>query len=118
MNPNPKINIEAAANEVKLYLDKKKMDLVDWNYWNIECYPPPDDDDYPELKNFAIMWNDFFDHADHVTQDDGQGFPNDIANKYEAETARIADSVNDDADFWELIREEIRPLYKAPPGAA
>lgn len=117
MNPNPEINFEAAAQEVKEYLDKKKLDLVDWNYWQIECYPDPGDDDYPELKKFAAMWSEVFDYADEVTYgDNGEGFPHEIVAKYEDATRRVQDLVNEDSRFWEEIREEVMPLYRPPSG--
>ena len=119
MNPDPKIDIKAAAEEVKEYLDKRKMDLVDWNYWKIECYPDPQDDDYPELKRLAAMWEEVFDYADKVTYGDkGEGFPNEVIQKYEAVTRSIQDLVNGDDRYWEKIQKEIMPLYRPPSGSA
>lgn len=114
MEKYPKIDAEKAADEVKGFLRAKKFDLVDWGYHNIEAYPDPTDESMPELKRFAEMWSEFFDYADTVTEDDGTGFPEDIAERYEAEVGRVEKAVNDDDAFWAEIREEIIPLYKAP----
>lgn len=114
MNENPQVNAEKAALEVKDFLDKKKMDLVDYTYWNIEAYPNPESDEYPELKNFAKLWKDLFDELDKLVDDDGNGFPNEIVKKYEAELAKVVDLVNSDKEYWERIRKEVLPLYEPP----
>lgn len=114
MEEFPKVDAQKAADEIKSFLNQKKMELVDWGYWNIECYPDPTSDDYPELKRFAAMWDDFFKYADTITEEDGAGFPNEVVLRYEDETRRIESAVNSDQEFWKDIQAEILPLYVHP----
>lgn len=114
MDANPRIDVSAAAQEVKSILDTEKMDLIDWGYSDIECYPDPSDDAYPVLKAFAGQWAEFFDYADEHTQEDGTGFPEEIAKKYESVLAEVADNVNADQEFWSRIRAAVMPLYEIP----
>lgn len=116
MEENPKVDIEKATSEVRTYIDSKKMDLIDWGYEKIESYPDPDDDNLPELKRFAAMWNDFFSYADTVTEDDGKGFPHEVVERYEAIVSQVEVAVNSDDDFWSRIRGEVLPLYLPPEG--
>lgn len=113
---DPQIDVAKAADEVKAYVDSRKMDLVDWGYTKIECYPDPNDETYPELKKFASLWNSLFDYADTITESDGTGFPKDIILNYEAKTLQIQDAVNGDTVFWQAVRDQILPLYSVPAG--
>lgn len=117
METHPSVDVVAAAEEVKALLDKNKFELVDWGYDEVECYPGPSDDAYPVLKSFAKMWEEFFEHADKQTRDDGSGFPDEIAKRYESMLAKVEARVNDDEDFWAKIREVIIPLYDVPQAA-
>jgi hypothetical protein len=115
MREYPEIDVVKAAGEVKAYLDRKKFDLVDWTYTAMECYPDPHDPDTPELAKFAAMWEEFFDYADGLQIDnDGKGFPNEIAKRYEDLQKTVEDAVNADGDYWSRIRDEVLPLYVQP----
>ena len=115
--PSPTVDVQAAADEVKRFLDGKKMDLIDWGYVNIECYPDPEDDEYPVLKGFAKLWEDLFSYAETLTIDnDGTGFPEDLVNEFEAKLAEIKDAVNSDEAYWGGIRAAVLPMYRPPEG--
>jgi hypothetical protein len=111
---NPKINVKKVSSEVKAYLYSKKMDLIDWGYTSIECYPEVGDQNTPELNKFAKMWEGFFDYSDTVTQDDGSGFPNDVVQRYEILLQKVEEAVNGDSDYWTKIRAEVLPFYLPP----
>lgn len=113
VKPVPEVNIEAAVAELKKYLDEKKFDLVDYSLVNIECYPPSDSDEYPELKSFAAQWTAAFDYAEKVTvNDNGEGFPEDVIEKFETKTHEIMDALNSDTAYWTELRSIILPLYE------
>lgn len=115
--PSPTVDVQAAAEEVKKFLDSKKMDLIDWGYVNIECYPDPNDDAYPVLKDFAKQWEGFFSYAETLTIDnDGTGFPEDLVNEFEAKLAEVKDAVNGDEAYWAEIRKQVLPMYRPPEG--
>lgn len=115
--PSPSADIEECAEEVKKFLDKEKMELVDWGHFNIECYPHPEDKELPALGRFSKQWIEFFKYAETVTKDeDGKGFPEDLAAEYEKELKKIEDAVNSDSEYWYKIEEEILPLYTPPGG--
>jgi len=116
MEPKPNANIEAAADEVKNFLDGKKFELVDWGYWSIECYPDPDDKAMPALQDFARQWEEFFEYAEPLTGEDGKGFPQELSEEYEHELRKIENAVNSDKEYWAKIQEEILPLYQPPIG--
>jgi hypothetical protein len=114
--PKPKVDVKKAAEECKKYLDFKKLDLVDFGLANIECYVPPKDDDYPELKEFAKQWKSFFNYAETlVIGDRGEGFPNDLAKEFEDKNMEIEKLVNSDSKYWDNIRSTIIPLYERSP---
>lgn len=111
--PVPDVDVAAAAAECKAYLEKKKFDLVDYSFVNIECYPPPDSDEYPLLKSFAAKWTEVFDYADRVVEDDaGTGFPHLLVADFETKTKEIEAAVNSDTEFWTALRSVVLPLYE------
>ena len=72
----PVVDEPKVAEEVKRFIDGTKMDLVDYGTPKIECYPPPDSDDYPETRKFSSQWAAAFDYAEKVI--DTAGFPEDL----------------------------------------
>lgn len=114
--PSPRVDVKKAAEECIKFLNFKKLDMVDYGLANIECYVPPNDDTYPELKSFAKQWKKFFDYAEHVTTgNNGEGFPEDVAKTFESKNAEIEKLINSNDSFWSTIREKIIPLYEKSP---
>lgn len=109
MAPKPEADTDKLACEIKAYLEKNWINLVDYGYWNIQTYPDPQDDTYPELKKFAGQWDEFFKHADEVFPKDG--FPTALADEFEAVTRSALGKVNDDTAFWEQMRKNVLPMY-------
>ena len=105
----PAIDEAKVAEELKKFIDEKKMDLVDWGVVKIECYPPPDSDDYPETRKFSAQWLAAFDYGEKVI--DTEGFPEDIIQEFEKTNARIQAAVNADTEYWAKLRETVIPLY-------
>ena len=105
----PAIDEANLAEEVKRFINEKKMDLVDWGLMKIECYPPPDSDDYPETRKLSTQWAAAFNHAEKVI--DTEGFPEDLMQEFEKACARIMALINSDTEYWEKIREVVIPLY-------
>lgn len=123
----PTVDIEKVATEIKKFMDVKKFDSVDYSYTNIEVYPPPESDDYPEIKLFSKIWSDFFKEADKVLMDSAEEPGNvtfkEVLDKYSPElatalndldeiTAKVAEAVNSDRKFWDNLREIVLPLYE------
>lgn len=108
--PKPDINVNKVATEIKLFIDKKKMDMIDYGYTKIQAFPNPEDPDYPELSKFAAQWNAFFDYADAQPE-----FPEELVAEFEAANTKVAEAVNGDAQFWEAIRQKVLPLYEKSP---
>lgn len=113
-NLRPDFDIQKAADEIKSFLEEKKMDLIDYGYWNIQAYPHPDDPRYPEFSKFARQWNEFFVFAD--SHFDEEGLPDEI-NEFEEATKKLAAAVNQDRVFWDKIRSAVIPLYERAPNA-
>lgn len=128
----PDVDSRNAADEIKRFLDSKKFDLVDYSYVNIEAYPPPNDDDYPELKRFSAQWAAFFDEADKVLnnpdiiEEPGQSSFIEVLGKYsptmaqdlaefDDATSHVAELVNTDQEYWSNLRQIILPLYEKSP---
>jgi hypothetical protein len=64
------------------------------------------------------MWEEFFDFADSLPiDDDGNGFPHEIAKRYEDLQKEVEDTINSDDVYWSKIRAEVLPLYCPPEGA-
>lgn len=108
------IDVKAAIEEAKAIIDSKKMELVDWSRWELEIYPNPGDEKYPELKMLAQAFKNTFNYGDTVTQEDGTGFPEDKIKNLEKIVADIQYGVNVDSTFWDKIREAVLPLYQQP----
>ena len=117
---SPSVDVKKIANEIKLYIDKKKLDHVDYDYVEIEMYPSPIPSgslgkdglpDMPEFCKFCAQWEAVFDYADKVTQSNGVGFPNDEVNLFEDTLGEIQKEVNNDAAFWQKIKDEVLPIY-------
>jgi len=123
---SPSVDVKKIANEIKLYIDKKKLDHVDYDYVEIEMYPSPvmrpspvpsgslgEDGlpDMPEFAKFCAQWEALFDYADKITKSSGVGFPNDDISVFEDVLAEIQKEVNSDDVFWKKIRDEILPIY-------
>jgi hypothetical protein len=131
--------IEKAASEVKLFLDGKKFDLVDYGYVDIEAYPDPTSEEYSELKKMADEWYSFYNQTDKVVgaiseemleemrksasggdvmTDILKNSAPDLAQLYEqlkADLASVAQAVTSDAKYWEELRKVIIPLYEKSP---
>lgn len=115
--PKPKIDTEKASQEVKNFIDRNKMNKIDWGTNEIEMYPHPCDESLPELSLFATQWEKFFAYAETLTIDeDGTGFPKESVSKFEAVLKEIEDKVNNDKEYWDRIRSEVMPLYESPKG--
>lgn len=110
--PVPEVDVVAAANECQRFLDRRKFDLVDYSFINIECYPPPTDSTTPELNKFAKLWEAVFDHADKVTiGNNGEGFPHELVKTFDVKTKEIEATVNSNQEYWDELRGIIMPLY-------
>lgn len=108
----PVVNATVLADEFKKFLWEKRMDLIDYGYTNIDCWPPVDDkDNYPETMSFGGQWEAMFNVADTMVDDDGNGFPEEVAQQYEAELKKAQLAMNSDAAFWTKLRADILPLY-------
>lgn len=108
----PNVNVAKAAEEFKKFLWEKKMDLIDYGYTNIDCWPPVDDEvNYPEIMSFRNQWEAVFDYADSVIDDDGNGFPESTAKEYEAVLLKVQEEINADPAFWVKLRAAVMPLY-------
>jgi hypothetical protein len=127
----PIIDVTAAAKEIEKYLESKKFDLIDFGYVQIECYPPSDSDEYPEIRKFSKAWADFFDKSDEALT----AMPDDLLGKmkfsevltkfdpnlaedlavYDKLADEVAKTVNDDAAFWCKLRDAVIPLYEKSP---
>ena len=134
----PSVDIQKMADEIKHFLDSKKFDLVDYSYPTMECYPPPNSEQYPETTKFAALWAAFFEEADkafahldlpeedHETDSEeipGKVTLEDMLKKYSPTLAedigqfdeltdKVAEAVNQDVAFWTQLREIILPLYE------
>lgn len=113
----PQVDTARAAEEIKSYIDKVKLDHVDYGQPKIEMHPNPEEApvNMPEVKSFMAQWEELFDKADKTTEEDGTGFPEDEVLLFEQKTNEIADLVNEDDGFWETLREEVIPLYDRSP---
>jgi len=125
------IDIQRVAEEVKAYISKVKMDLIDYSLEELEAYPPPDNPNYPEIKKLSLLWSDFFDDSDKAmvaVPDDkvGEGSFGDALSKVSPEleerlkeldriTEEVASTVNSDSAFWEELRAAVIPLYERSP---
>jgi len=107
----PQVDAETIAEELKEYIDKKKLDHVDYEYFKIEMYPDPKNEDTPEFGKFCSQWEALFDYADKITQDDGTGFPNDQVSKFEEKMKEVQNIINQDDEFWKKLQEEVLPIY-------
>ena len=125
------IDVKKAADELKKFIDMKKYDLVDYSLEEIQCYPPPNSEDFPEIGKFSKLWLAFFDDSDKAMAE----MPDDDVGKgdfgqaldasspelaarlkdYDETTEAIKAAVNEDAEFWRKLREEIVPLYDKSP---
>ena len=123
------------AQELEKFLDRKKFDLVDYSYPaeiiddrtpRPEIYPPPESDEFPELKKLCKQWLDFFDEIEQpilkAPEDPGDTSLDIMLEKYcpemVAEYQRLNQlvtetekGVNTDEKFWEGVRAVILPLY-------
>lgn len=130
MPTRPDINPEIVANEIKTYISDKKFDLVDYSYANIETYPPPDCDNYPEIRKFCSQWAKFFDEAEaatvDATEEPGEVTFSEVLDKYSPDladglkafdkaTQSIEWLVNRDEKFWTELRGIVLPLYEKSP---
>jgi hypothetical protein len=126
--PVADIDVKKAADEIKKYMEMKKYDLVDYSNDEVQLYPPPTSDDFPEIKKFSALWLAFFDDSDKAML----GMPDEEVGKggfaealgaaspelevrlkeYDGITKAIEEAVNSDAEFWSKLREEIIPLYE------
>lgn len=115
MKKKLEFSYEKAAEEVKKFLDEKKFDLVDYSYVNMEVYPPADSEEYPHISFLCKEWEEFFNKADRLTQDDGSGFPDEEAKELETKAKKVEKIVNGDDVFWASLRDVIIPLYDRSP---
>jgi hypothetical protein len=109
------LDVGKFASEIMSFLELKKTDLIDNGDPSaaIECWPDPDNEELPEMYRAAKQYEAMLDYAESVTvDDDGAGFPKELADQYDAELAKVASVVNADSSFWERIRAEVMPLYK------
>lgn len=113
----PQVDVVRAAEEIKKYIDKVKLDHVDYGKPNIEMHPNPEDTpvDMPEVESFVNQWEKLFDKADKVTEEDGAGFPEEEVRLFEHKINEVSDLVNEDEEFWDALREEVIPLYDRSP---
>lgn len=126
----PDFNLEAAAEELKSFIELKKFDMVDYSLINMECYPPNDKKICPELTTFANQWQIFLDNADEalndIDEEPGQVSFKDVLAKYkpelleglelfDAKTEALCNLVNSDKKYWENLRATIVPLYEKSP---
>lgn len=126
----PQIDVEKCGTEIKNFLHKKKFDMIDYSYVDIEAYPSPDDPDYPELAKFAAAQKDFYveyekcivdlpeteevnslkDVMDRLPDNLGQEL-----KQYDDLMAQVEAAVNNDKEFWGELRKVILPLYERSP---
>jgi hypothetical protein len=113
----PKVDTKKSAEEVKAYIDREKMNFIDYGSAVIQMYPHPRDEieSMPELCAFAAQWEEMFNYADGVTGRDGENFPHESAKIFDDAVQAIALAVNTDREFWDKIREEVIPLYDRHP---
>jgi hypothetical protein len=107
----PEVNIELLVKEVEQAINDEKLDQIDYDRKALEIWPDSGNDAYPEMKKYAAQWEEFCDHVELVTDNDGKGFPEDIQKLFKAKDTEIAEAVNKDADFWQKLREEVIPYY-------
>lgn len=107
----PRVDVEKAAAEIMGFIDREKMNHVDYAYTKIEMWPSPEDPLLSECGQFVKQWDELFEYADTVTDDDGNGFPNETVLKFEEELKKVETRVNEDTPFWSKLRSVIMPLY-------
>lgn len=126
----PRIDAERIAEELKAFVNERKLDHVDYEYFEIEMYPDPKTESLRfagfkrlwrrlfkkpmgllEFSKFCAQWEAVFDYADKITQDDGTGFPAEDIKLFEDKLAEIQALMNRDEVFWERIKEEVLPIY-------
>ena len=117
--PTPDVNVEELSFELKKFIDKKKIDLVNPTCPDIQCFPPPDDDDYPETRKFSGQMKAFFDFVDEALVGASDEEAMDKIGKdgvwskpFDDVMAKAAELVNSDVAFWTGIRDAVIPLYK------
>ena len=108
----PDVDIVKVAENVKAYINRDKLNQVDYDYKNIEMYPSPEDEELKEIAQFSAQFSAVFDFADSITGKKGENFPDGLVKQFEEKIAEIAGLVNDDKAFWEELRAEVVPLYE------
>lgn len=126
----PDVDAERIAEELKAFVNERKLDHVDYEYFEIEMYPDPRSEKLSfaglrrifrrlfrrrmgllEFAKFCSQWEALFDYADKITQDDGTGFPAEDVKLFEDKLAEIQVVMNRDEAFWKMIQEEVLPIY-------
>lgn len=118
--PLPDCNVKELAFEFKKFIDSKKIDLINPGSPDVQCYPPPDDEeDYPETKRFTFQMKAFFDFVDEALANSSSdealakiGEEGEWSKPFDNVLAQVAELVNQDQEFWKRIRGEVIPLYK------
>ena len=112
MQIKPDVDIEKCAAEVKAYLNREKYNLIDSDSTGIEAWPRPDDPDMPETCKFRDQHEELFSYISTLEiDDDGKGYPTELADEFRAVVKRVKEAVNSDGEFWAKLREEVIPLY-------
>jgi hypothetical protein len=124
-----KVDAKKMAEEVKKYINLKKMDCVDYGFTQIEVYIPRSKK-YPEAKKFSDQWLKFFEETDKalnsVEEEPGTVTFQQVLSKYKPDLAKDLDEfdkktkevenlVNNDKKFWKVLREAVIPLYEKSP---
>jgi len=117
--PKPDCDVKELAFELKKFLDLKKIDLVNPTCPDIQCFPPPDDDEYPETKKFSSQMKNFFSFVDEALVDADEaealakiGEDGEWSKPFDDVMAQASKLVYEDEEFWSGLREAVIPLYK------
>jgi hypothetical protein len=117
--PTPDCNVNELAFELKKFLDLKKIDLVNPTCPDIQCFPPPDDDEYPETKKFSEQMANFFSFVDEALVDADEaeaiakiGEDGEWSKPFDDIMAQASKLIYEDPEFWPRIRETVIVLYK------
>ena len=117
--PKPDCNVNELAFELKKFIDMKKIDLVNPTCPDIQCFPPPDDNDYPETKKFSDQMAQFFSFVDEALVDADEaealakiGENGEWSKPFDDVMSQVAENINSDEAFWTGVRDAVMPLYK------